>query len=423
MNRWLIVRHGETRWNAENRVQGHTDVGLSARGVQQAEALRDRLTTWDIHAAYSSDLLRAMDTARTILQGRDATISPSPEIREFAFGRWEGLTGAQIKETDPVMFDDWRLRSETFAPPGGESVLDLADRVRRFLARVKGAHGDGEAVLVAGHGGCLTILITCLLDLRPFRQPAPILRLGQPLGSGCVRRYGRAQASERHLPLVDRRAGNEMVGAGRGKVLMVQGTSSHVGKSVLTAALCRIFRQDGFRVAPFKAQNMSNNSYVTPDGREIGRAQAEAAAIESSAEMNPILLKPESDNRSQVVVLGKPVESLTAQEYYSRMEYLWSVVSQSLDRLRAEFEVVVIEGAGSPAEINLREKDLVNMRVARHCGAPVLLAGDIDRGGVFASIVGTLELLEPEERRLVITMVELSLHPSRSPKLQPSLLA
>ncbi len=195
-----------------------------------------------------------------------------------------------------------------------------------------------------------------------------------------------------------------MVSAGPGKVLMVQGTSSHVGKSVLTAALCRIFRQDGLRVAPFKAQNMSNNSYVTPDGKEIGRAQAvqaQAAGIEPSAEMNPILLKPESDNRSQVVVLGKPMESLPAQEYYSRREYLWSVVSRSLDKLRAEFEVVVIEGAGNPAEINLRDKDLVNMKVAMYCDAPVLLTGDIDRGGVFASIVGTLELLEPEERSLV----------------------
>ncbi len=165
MSRWLIVRHGETQWNAEGRVQGHTDVSLSARGMQQAEALRDRLATWDIHAAYSSDLVRAMDTARTLLQGRDVTISPSPEIREFAFGRWEGLTGAQIKETDPVMFDDWRIRGDTFAPPGGESVLDLADRVRKFLGRVKGAHGDGEVVLIVGHGGCLTILLTCLLEL------------------------------------------------------------------------------------------------------------------------------------------------------------------------------------------------------------------------------------------------------------------
>ena len=140
------------------------------------------------------------------------------------------------------------------------------------------------------------------------------------------------------------------------KVLMVQGTASHVGKSVLTAALCRIFRQDGLRVAPFKAQNMSNNSYVTLDGREIGRAQvvqAEASGIEPVVEMNPILLKPEEDYRSQVVVLGKPLGTLAAQEYYSLKDYLWSVVTESLDKLVGEFEFVVIEGAGSPAEINL----------------------------------------------------------------------
>ena len=189
-----------------------------------------------------------------------------------------------------------------------------------------------------------------------------------------------------------------------GKVLMVQGTASHVGKSVMVAALCHIFRQDGYRVAPFKAQNMSNNSYVTPDGREIGRAQvvqAEASGIEPRVEMNPILLKPESDNRSQVVVMGKPLESLPAQEYYSRREQLWTAVTESLDKLMAEYEVVVIEGAGSPAEVNLHDRDIVNMRVALYCQAPVMLVADIDRGGVFASIVGTLELLEHEERAIV----------------------
>jgi adenosylcobyric acid synthase len=193
-----------------------------------------------------------------------------------------------------------------------------------------------------------------------------------------------------------------------GKAIMVQGTASSVGKSILVAALCRIFRQDGWDVAPFKVQNMSLNSFVTRDGSEMGRAQvvqAEAACVEPAVDMNPILLKPEADNRSQVVVRGKPLDVLSANKYYSLKTDLWQVVTGSLERLMTQYQVVVIEGAGSPAEINLKDRDLVNMRVARHLQAPVLLVADIERGGVFAFIVGTLELLEPEERALVKAFV------------------
>ena len=189
-----------------------------------------------------------------------------------------------------------------------------------------------------------------------------------------------------------------------GKVLMVQGTASHVGKSVLVSAFCRMFRQDGFRVAPFKAQNMSNNSYVTASGGEIGRAQAvqaEAAGVDARVEMNPVLLKPEADHTSQVVLMGRPILSAGSRDYYDLKPRLWESVSASLDILRDEYDIVVIEGAGSPAEINLKATEIVNMRVARYAQAPVLLCADIDRGGVFAAIVGTLELLEPEERDTV----------------------
>ncbi|HEU4321950.1 MAG TPA: cobyric acid synthase [Roseiflexaceae bacterium] len=192
------------------------------------------------------------------------------------------------------------------------------------------------------------------------------------------------------------------------RVIMVQGTMSSVGKSLLVAALCRIFRQDGQRVAPFKAQNMALNSFVTADGLEIGRAQAmqaEAAGVDVTVEMNPVLLKPEADSISQIVVLGRPWQRLRAREYWARRSELWSVVTGALDALRERFDLVVIEGAGSPAELNLKRGDLVNMAVARYAGAPVLLVGDIDRGGVFAQLLGTLDLLEPEERALVRGLV------------------
>ncbi|MCH8990021.1 MAG: cobyric acid synthase, partial [Chloroflexi bacterium] len=189
-----------------------------------------------------------------------------------------------------------------------------------------------------------------------------------------------------------------------GQVLMVQGTASHVGKSVLVSAFCRIFHQDGFRVAPFKAQNMSNNSYVTAAGGEIGRAQAvqaDAAGVEARVEMNPVLLKPEADHIAQVVVMGRPMLSAKAKDYFALKPQLWEAVHTSLDRLREDFDIVIAEGAGSPAEINLKANEIVNMRVARYANAPVLLCGDIDRGGVFAFLVGTLELLEPEEREII----------------------
>lgn len=187
-------------------------------------------------------------------------------------------------------------------------------------------------------------------------------------------------------------------------VIMVLGTASSVGKSVLVTALCRLARQRGLRVAPFKAQNMSNNAAVTADGREIARSvavQAAAAQIEPTVEMNPILIKPEGQRRSQIVVEGRPWRTLDALDFWRRKEMLWEIVTRNLDALRARCDLVIAEGAGSPVELNLKAGDIVNMRVARYVGARCVLVGDIDTGGIFAQLLGTLMLLEPEERELV----------------------
>ena len=185
---------------------------------------------------------------------------------------------------------------------------------------------------------------------------------------------------------------------------MLQGTGSSVGKSALVAGLCRLYHRRGVKVAPFKAQNMALNSFITLEGAEIGRAQAtqaEACGLKPHVDMNPVLIKPNSDTGAQVIIHGKPVANMTATVYHNYKEIAWEAVSSSLQRLREQYELVIIEGAGSPAEINLRDKDIVNMGLATQVGAPVLLIGDIDKGGVFASLVGTIELLEQNERDLI----------------------
>lgn len=188
------------------------------------------------------------------------------------------------------------------------------------------------------------------------------------------------------------------------KSIMIQGTTSNAGKSLFTAALCRIFKQDGYKVAPFKSQNMALNSYITKEGLEMGRAQvvqAEAAGTEPSVMMNPILLKPTSDSGSQVIVNGEVIGNMKATEYFAYKHKLVPDIMKAYNYLNENYDIIVIEGAGSPAEINLKAEDIVNMGMAKMANAPVLLVGDIDRGGVFASIYGTIMLLTEEERSMM----------------------
>ena len=188
------------------------------------------------------------------------------------------------------------------------------------------------------------------------------------------------------------------------KAIMIQGTMSNAGKSLLAAGLCRIFRQDGYRVAPFKSQNMALNSFITEEGLEMGRAQvmqAEAAGIAPDVRMNPILLKPTTDTGSQVIVQGEVLGDMDARKYFAYKKSLMPMVLEAYKSLASEYDIIVIEGAGSPAEINLKKDDIVNMGLAKAVGAPVLLAGDIDRGGVFAQLLGTQMLLEPDEQALL----------------------
>ncbi|OEH94213.1 cobyric acid synthase [Bacillus solimangrovi] len=195
----------------------------------------------------------------------------------------------------------------------------------------------------------------------------------------------------------------------KAKSLMIQGTHSDAGKSVLVAAFCRIFNDKGYETAPFKSQNMALNSYITIDGKEIGRAQgvqAEAARVEATVQMNPILIKPSSDSRSQIVVYGKPYQNMEAFNYRKHFyDKGVQIIHDSFAQLSETYERIVIEGAGSPAEVNLNDREIVNMKVAEIADAPVILVGDIERGGVFASLVGTLQLLSEHDRKRVIGVI------------------
>ena len=258
---------------------------------------------------------------------------------------------------------------------------------------------------VRGHEFHWSALIDAPDPARTGSSIRPVARRACAPGASPGRTCHAPRGAAR--PRVEPRGGGADGARVSAPLLMVVGTASSVGKSVLVTALCRIFRQDGVRVAPFKAQNMSNNADVTPDGLEIGRAQSEQAAAAGLAprvEMNPVLLKPQGDRTSQVVLNGRPAGLLTSAGFDRRGEW-WPHVTRALDVLRDEYALVVAEGAGSPAEPNLYARDIVNMSVARYAQATTLLVGDIDRGGVFAHFVGTLALLPPEDRALVRGLV------------------
>ncbi|MDR0842599.1 MAG: cobyric acid synthase [Acidobacteriota bacterium] len=310
----------------------------------------------------------------------------------------------------------------------GEAALRDADylrRMRRYVSAererlVKELRNLDHLTVFPGHANFLLVRID-----RPGLD-APTLA-GRLLANGVAIRvcdnfeglderfFRIAVRTEEENARLCQLLGNEFPGGPAGvpvrsrkPAIMFQGTGSNAGKSILTAALCRILLQDGFRVAPFKSQNMSLNSFVTRDAGEMGRAQvvqAQACRIEPDVRMNPILLKPNSDTGSQVIVLGKPVGNMNVDEYIRYKPEAFRTAKEAFDQLAREYDAVVLEGAGSPAEVNLKSHDIVNMNMARHANAPVLLVGDIDRGGVFAAFVGTMEVLAEWERDLVAGFV------------------
>jgi adenosylcobyric acid synthase len=261
--------------------------------------------------------------------------------------------------------------------------LGAAELARRTLAR-------GVAVRTCGNFEGLDDRFFRVAVRTEAENERLLAALGEALASGSPPKTARPARKQ------------------RAATLMFQGTSSSAGKSVLTAALCRILLQDGYRVAPFKSQNMSLNSFVTARGGEMGRAQAvqaQACRLDPDERMNPILLKPNSDVGAQIIVDGQPVGNMNVEEYVAYKPEAFAAAKRAFDSLAGEFDAVVLEGAGSPGEVNLKAHDIVNMSMARYAGAPVLLVGDIDRGGVFASFVGTMEVLAEWERALVAGFV------------------
>ncbi|WP_288354498.1 cobyric acid synthase [uncultured Bacteroides sp.] len=352
---------------------GQTDVPLRASFEEEAAVCREaiRRIGIDFTRVYASPLSRCTRLA-AYCGFPDA--ERDDRLKEMHMGEWEMQRFDEI--TDPRI-QEWYQDYLRVRTTGGESFMDVLARVSDFLDHLERTSGP---VLIFAHGGVLVAaqVYAGKVRLEDAMQALP------PYG-GMV---------EIDLPLP------------RLHPVMLAGTGSDVGKSVLAAALCRIFLQDGYHPAPFKAQNMALNSYATPEGLEIGRAQAvqaEAAGIPCHTDMNPLLLKPTSDRTTQVVLNGKPIGNRSAYEYFriEGREELRREVNQAFDRLAARYNPIVMEGAGSISELNLKDTDLVNLPMARHANADVILVADIDRGGVFASAYGSVALQTPEDRKCI----------------------
>lgn len=352
---------------------GQTDVPLRASFEEEAAVCKEaiRRTGIGFTRVYASPLSRCTRLA-AYCGFPDA--ERDDRLKEMHMGEWEMQRFDKI--TDPHI-QEWYQDYLRVRTTGGESFMDVLARVSDFLDHLERTSGP---VLIFAHGGVLVAaqVYAGKVRLEDAMQALP------PYG-GMV---------EIDLPLP------------RLHPVMLAGTGSDVGKSVLAAALCRIFLQDGYHPAPFKAQNMALNSYATPEGLEIGRAQAvqaEAAGIPCHTDMNPLLLKPTSDRTTQVVLNGKPIGNRSAYEYFRTegREELRREVNQAFDRLAARYNPIVMEGAGSISELNLKDTDLVNLPMARHANADVILVADIDRGGVFASAYGSVALQTPEDRKRI----------------------
>jgi cobyric acid synthase CobQ/L-threonine-O-3-phosphate decarboxylase len=384
----LIVIRSMTKFYAVPGLR----LGYAAATPEMAARIRRQVPPWSVGVL-------AQEAGPWLLAAADyfqETVALVSRERRSLAQRLAGLAGLTVYPGEANFLLVRIDRGGLDAPALAESLLQRGIAIRTFGPS---EHLDRRFFRVAVRTARENdILVEAVAAVLAGRHPE------RSEGSGV----GSAEILRRPMPRIgarqDDRCESPAVISRRRPALMIQGTTSNAGKSVLTAALCRILFQDGVHVAPFKAQNMSLNSFVTRDGCEMGRAQvvqAQACRLEPDVRMNPVLLKPNSDTGCQVIVRGLPVGNMTVGQYVAYKPQAFSAARECYDSLAAEFDAVVLEGAGSPGEVNLKAHDIVNMRMAEHAGAPVLIVGDIDRGGVFAAFVGTMEVLAEWERRLV----------------------